>query len=145
MDLDLQYDFTKNLSIISKTTIVRAFNNSINNYLIFAPPDRFQNTLKYKFQPFGRFSGFYVDVSNLYVSHQWRVPPQSDYSTPPPAYALFNAETGTTVKIKKRPLEIIFSVNDITNKSYRDYLDRLRYFSDEPGRNFTLRIKVPLF
>ena len=49
IDFDLQYDFTKSLGLISKTTIVRAFNYSINNYLINVPPDKFLNTLKYKF------------------------------------------------------------------------------------------------
>ena len=145
IDFDLQYDFTKNLGIISKTTIVRAFNYSINNYLINVPPDKFLNTLKYKFLPFGKFSQFYIDVSNLYVLHQWRVPPQSDYAPPPSAYMLFNAEIGTYINVDKRQFEITFSANNITNTSYRDYLDRLRYFSDEMGRNFILRVKVPLF
>ncbi len=145
LDLDLQYDFTKCLSFISKTTIVRAFNYSIDNYLINVPPDKFLNTLKYKFLPFGKFNHFYIDVSNLYVLHQWRVPPQSDYAPPPPAYKLFNAEIGTYINLNKRQFEITFSANNFTNTSYRDYMDRLRYFSNEIGRNFILRVKVPLF
>jgi iron complex outermembrane receptor protein len=27
--------------------------------------------------------------------------------------------------------------------AYRDYMNRFRYFTDEMGRNFTLRVKVP--
>jgi iron complex outermembrane receptor protein len=145
IDFDLNYDFTKSLSFNSKTTIVRAFNYSINNYLINVPPDRFQNTLKYKFLPFGKFSQFYVQFSDLFVLHQWRVPPKSDYVAPPAAYMLLNAEIGANISTRKGQIEISLSANNITNVSYREYLDRLRYFSDEIGRNFILRLKIPLF
>lgn len=145
IDFDLNYDFTKFLSFNSKTTIVRAFNYSINNYLINVPPDRFQNALKYKFLPFGKFSQFYFQFSDLYVLHQWRVPPKSDYIAPPAAYMLLNAEIGANISTRNGQIEISLSANNITNVSYREYLDRLRYFSDEIGRNFILRLKIPLF
>jgi iron complex outermembrane recepter protein len=145
IDFDLNYDFMTQLSLNSKTTIVRAFNYSINNYLINVPPDRFQNTLKYKFLPFGKLNQFYIQFSNLYVLHQWRVPPKSDYTPPPAAYMLFNSEIGTNITTIKGNIEVSISANNLTNTSYREYLDRLRYFSDEIGRNFILRLKVPLF
>ena len=30
------------------------------------------------------------------------------------------------------------------NTTYRDYMDRFRYFTDAIGRNYTLRIKIPI-
>ena len=35
------------------------------------------------------------------------------------------------------------AVNNLTNVAYRDYLDRFRYFADEPGRNIIFRLRVP--
>jgi iron complex outermembrane receptor protein len=145
IDFDLGYDFTNNFSFNSKTTIVRAFNYSINNYLINVPPDRFQNTIKYKLPSWGKCKQPFIDVSNVYVLHQWRVPANSDYAPPPAAYLLFNAEVGTNITMNKHKVEITLSANNITNTSYRDYLDRLRYFSNEMGRNIILRLRIPLF
>ncbi len=35
-----------------------------------------------------------------------------------------------------------FSINNLTNTKYRDYLNRLRFFGDEVGRSYQLSIKV---
>jgi len=145
VDLDMKYRITKHLVFISKTTLVRAFNYSINDYLIFTPADRFQNSLRYEFKPIGKLKKSYIGFSNLYVARQNRVPPNSDFALPPASYTLFNAEIGCLVNWIRRPIEISFMINNIANTAYRDYLDRLRYFADEPGRNFILRLKMPLF
>jgi len=145
LDLDFTWNITKNLSFVSKTTIVRAFNYTINNYLIYTPADRFDNGLKYQWAKLGRLNKPYLNFSNLFVAHQDRVPPNSDYAPPPPAYTLFNVCAGFYFSIAGRETELNLSVLNIANTPYRDYLDRLRYFSYEPGRNIMLRLKIPMF
>ena len=146
IDLDINYHITTQLSFTSKTTIVRAFNYSINDYLIYVPADRFDNGFKYEFKNAGRFKKPYLALSNVYVAHQNLVPSNSyDYAPPPPAYTLFNAGGGFFVMIARHNVEVNITVTDILNTAYRDYLDRLRYFSDEPGRNIMLRLKMPLW
>jgi iron complex outermembrane receptor protein len=145
IDLDFKWRVFKGLYFISKTTLIRAFNYSITDYLIFTPADRFQNTCRYEFKTIKNLQKPYIGFSNLYVAHQNRVPPNSDFAPPPSSYTLFNAEIGSTLYWIKRPIEFSFMVNNIANIAYRDYLDRLRYFADEPGRNFVVRIKMPLF
>jgi outer membrane receptor protein involved in Fe transport len=44
---------------------------------------------------------------------------------------------------KKHPVDLGFSIFNILNTSYRDYLNRFRYFSDEQGRSIAIRINVP--
>ena len=144
-DLDINYHFTPRFSIVSKSTIVRAYNYTIHDYLIYVPADRFDNGLKYEFRNYGKVTKPYLVVSNVYVRHQNRVPLNVDYAPPPPAYTLFNAGFGFFVLTHKRNIEINLTVNNIANTAYRDYLDRLRYFSDEPGRNIMLRMKIPLW
>jgi iron complex outermembrane recepter protein len=34
-------------------------------------------------------------------------------------------------------------VTNLTNVSYRDYLNRFRYYMDDLGRNISLRVMVP--
>jgi iron complex outermembrane recepter protein len=44
----------------------------------------------------------------------------------------------------KQAVEISLSGNNLLNVSYRDYLNRFRYFGDEMGRNIVLRLRLPL-
>ena len=94
IDLDLTYAPFKHLSIESKTSVIRAWNKTIHNYLIFIPADRFDNTLKYSVDSWKKFTDLYCSLQNITVAKQTRVPPNSDYVDPPPGYSLFNANVG---------------------------------------------------
>ena len=77
------------------------------------------------------------------VRNQDRVEENSDYVAPPKAYVLLNAQVTYEFKIREQNVDISLEVNNLLNQSYRDYLNRFRYFSDEIGRNIALKIKVP--
>ena len=61
-----------------------------------------------------------------------------DISTPPDAYHLLNFNTSVDVSSS---LHLGVSVNNVFNTSYRNYLNRLRYYADDLGRNITLQLK----
>ena len=79
----------------------------------------------------------------MVVSKQSRVPLNVDYVAPPKGYALFNIDFGFSIPLKKQSVFVSLSVNNVFNSEYRDYLNRFRYYSNELGRNFTFRIKIP--
>ncbi len=137
----VQYDIHPLVTLQSKTTIVRGFNESINNWLIYMPCDRFENGLVFHLGSIGKLKEPYFSVENVSVSKQIRVPPNSDFVAPPLAYSIFNANAGFTIPIHKNTLNVSFTVNNITNLAYRDYLDHFRYYVDELGINYILRIK----
>ena len=66
-----------------------------------------------------------------------------DISTPPPAYNLFDLYADATFDISnKMSLNVLAGIENIFNTSYREYLNRLRYFADDTGRNITVQIKL---
>lgn len=140
-DISLQYDVLPQLTLQSKTTIVRGYNESIHNWLIGMPCDRFENGVVYHLPAIGKLKHSYLSAENVSVSKQIRVAPNSDYVPPPSAYSLFNAGAGCALPVKKNALDINFTVNNITNTVYRDYLDHFRYYADELGINYVLRLK----
>ena len=141
-DLDLTYRPFKQLSVESKTSIVRGWNKTADDYLIFMPPDRFDNTIQYNIGTWKKFSNAYISLQNVTEAKQTRVPPNSDYVPPPPGYSIFNANAGVATKLGKCPLSIDFGVNNLTNVTYRDYLNRFRYYADDLGISFILRTKL---
>jgi iron complex outermembrane receptor protein len=43
-----------------------------------------------------------------------------------------------------RPMEVVLTVENLLDHSYRDYLSRYKLFVDNPGRDVTLRMRLPL-
>ena len=141
MDAWLHYEITSHLKSTHKINIVRAYNTSDRKYLPFIPSDRFENGLKYEFSDTKYFKESSVDLHVLYVAKQTRLEENSDYKDAPDAYVLLNADAGTSAHIGKQHYEIGVSVNNILNNKYREYMNAFRYFTDEPGRSFVLRLK----
>ncbi|MCK8523594.1 TonB-dependent receptor [Aquimarina sp. D1M17] len=66
-----------------------------------------------------------------------------EINTPPDAYHLLNLDTSMQFKLgKKNELSLGLTVNNIADTTYRNYLNRQRYFADDLGRNFLLRISI---
>ncbi len=142
LDLELRYKILPSLSIDARTSIVRAWNKTIHDYLIFMPADRFDNSLRYDIGKWGRTKNWYVSTGVLTVLKQTRVPPNSDYVPPPDGYTLLNANAGFECPVKNRQLNIELAGYNLANRSYRDYLNRFRYYADDLGINVVLRAKL---
>ena len=65
-----------------------------------------------------------------------------DVSTPPDAYHLLNFSSSITLKsTNNSKITVGLDINNVMNTSYRNYLNRLRYYADDLGRNFLLNLK----
>lgn len=143
VDAMLSYDVMKSLKIISKASWLRAYNKTIDDYLILMPSDRYENELVYELKDFKKVKNTYFGLAVSTVTKQWRTPVNNDFAPPPEGYTLFNFNMGFSIQVKKQLLQIGFSGNNLLNTVYRDYLNRFRYYSDAMGRNFAIRIKIP--
>lgn len=71
------------------------------------------------------------------------VPVEMDISTPPDGYHLLHFYSEMTFKTFRNATAVVaFSVQNIFNTNYRDYLNRQRFFADEMGRNFQIQLKI---
>ncbi|MBD2700415.1 TonB-dependent receptor [Spirosoma sp. BT702] len=157
IDASLTYKLSNRLTITTKNSLLFARNQTDNDYLVFIPPNRSDNSLRYDWNTTNqtRLSNLYVSVSGLYVAQQRRVPEvmarqengqlifTGDFAPPPPAYFLVGAEFGFTTQVGKQTMNVILTGSNLMNVAYRDYLNRFRYFADEPGRNISLKVKLP--
>ncbi|UPQ80706.1 TonB-dependent receptor [Flavobacterium azooxidireducens] len=126
-----------------------------NQPLIDMPPMNISTSIQYK-KP--EWNGLVLELQSESVFRQHRypnfnfeteiivdgefVPVLVDISTPPKAYQLFHFYSEMKFKtFKKLDTTIAFSVQNILNINYRDYLNRQRFFVDEMGRNIQLQLK----
>ena len=123
--------------------------------LVEMPPVNIVNTVRYTQD---NWYGLFFELRNESVFTQTRYPDNNftvplpvgdqfadtlvDISTPPKGYSLFHFSSGMSFKTSdKTGLAINFSVLNIFNTAYRDYLNRQRLYTDDIGRNFQLQLK----
>lgn len=144
IDWQMSYQLTQTLKINHKGSYLYAYDRTQHQFLVMIPPTRLETGAEYQLHDTKHFTDNYVSVSVQTVFEQKNVPPNSDFVPPPPAYTLLNAQIGTNFAIKKQHIKIGLSGNNLLNTTYRDYLDRFRYFADAIGTNVSLRITVPI-
>ena len=133
IDAQVNYQLTPQLSLQQKTSIVHAFNTSQKySYLVNIPANRFEYNITYRWMEDKQ----YINVGLVQVSQQNRVEPGSDYAEPPKGYVLLQANWG--INLKKFDFGI--RISNALNTAYRDYLNRFRYYTDDQGRNISLRV-----
>jgi iron complex outermembrane receptor protein len=142
-DFYLNHKIGRSIELAGKASILRARNIKEKNWLIMMPSDRYEGELTYSFRPYKRIHSSYLSASFQYVTKQWRVPQNADFVDPPSAYYLVNLHASCSFRINQQSVEIGVSVFNLLDQSYRDYLDRFRYFTDAMGRNISFRLKIP--
>jgi iron complex outermembrane receptor protein len=77
----------------------------------------------------------------IQVLKQNRYTAGTDYAPPPKGYILTNIALNAQ-PFKNKPVTIYFSMDNVLNVKYRNYLNRFRYFTDESGRLTTIGINL---
>ncbi|MEO6136021.1 MAG: TonB-dependent receptor [Ginsengibacter sp.] len=137
-----------NLEWQLKYSMLRARNKKIDDWLIMMPADNITNELSWQFKDGSRLTktSFGISIQNTFK--QTRVPDdkygKQDYKEPPPAYTLVDADFSTSFRAGSLPITLYLSGKNLLNTTYRNYLNSLRYFTDEIGRNISVRIKIGL-
>lgn len=161
IDAALEYDITSSLTFRSKASVVRGRDRSFDNPLILMPADNITNTLTYQLPKVGKLKKVFFSLSGRHVAEQ-RLLPQNrepfEGDTPsqnigedqltyeelinaPAGYSVWGFQTGFTLPFHRQSLKISLSIDNMLNAAYRDYLNRFRFFADDLGRSFTLRLK----
>jgi iron complex outermembrane recepter protein len=153
IDLSGNFQIAKSFSLNSKLSYLEAQDISNAQPLILIPANRWENTLRYDIKKTS------FSINNLYVAKQNRVPTKiifkdipaseivfnqygGDFAPPPPAYMLWSAAVSQQFAFDTHhSLGLSLTVSNLLNTTYRDYLNRFRYFSDEMGRNVVFRAK----
>ncbi|RYY57641.1 MAG: TonB-dependent receptor [Chitinophagaceae bacterium] len=148
MDASVLVKPMKDIEWTSRASILRARNRQLDDWLILMPSDRISTEVLYRLPVKGRMTDTYLSGEIQQVFRQTRVPgdkngPQ-DYKAAPDGYALVNLNASTTIGFGNTPVSFSVGVRNLFDRSYRDYMDAMRYFADAMGRNISFRIRVPL-
>lgn len=139
VDVSAQTHFEEAFDYGFNLSIVKAKNITKDEYLPNIPATNVQHYLRYHFA--GNNILDYVKVKHLFQAKQHRYELHSDYASPPPAYHLFDALLASSVTLRsKRTAEFQLAVENVFNATYKDYMDRFRYYAHALGRNISIKI-----
>lgn len=153
-DVSLRYNITERFSYLNKTAFIKGYDADADLPLIDIPAFSTLNSMTYNNENWYNFS---ASLKSEWVFEQNEFPDFNfetlnpttgetvllDISTPPPAYNLFHFYSEASFALSpKTNLNVAFGVNNILNTTYRNYLNRLRFFADDLGRNFTLQLQL---
>ena len=108
--------------------------------LINMPSNNLSASFSYKILEIGRFKNLEITVSDKYVFEQSHLLAFQDFVLPPDAYNLIGVKISTDITVGNSLGTIYISADNLLNVAYRDYLNRLRYFADDLGRNIVLGV-----
>jgi len=143
-----QFDYKGSLSLLQGDDLTN------KNPLIHMPSANFSNSIVYSNNDFHQLK---IGINQKTVLQQNRFPDYNfttlnpatqqqvfvDISSTPPSYTLFGFSTSAVFyPFKKGSMEVGFNIDNLFNISYRENLNRLRYFADDLGRNLNLKIKI---
>ena len=119
-------------------SFVRAKNITDNSYLPHIPSDRFQQSINLDIK---KSKEAYIKLKHTYTARQSRYESNSDFTSPPASYHLFDVVASTKLfKNKNQQVNMLLNIENIFNTSYKDYMDRFRYYAHANGRNISLKI-----
>lgn len=148
-DWDILFDHSKSFTSELKVSYVYATERENRQALLEIPPLNINYALNWKNDHWS--SGLNLN----YTARQWNKPaviePASfqnssdeinldeifDFMPPSGDYLLL----GGNITYKTKQWNISVTADNLLNSSYRVYTDRLRYFSDAPGRNFIIALE----
>ena len=117
--------------------------------LVFLPPNRLTQELAYQAAPNWTWGKLDVSRITLRLTHQytWRqyhLEPEQDFLAPPEGYHLFGAAVEGEGQLGRWQWRWWCRADNLLNTTYRDYLNRQRYFADALGTQVTIGLHVLL-
>ncbi len=122
-------------------SLIRSFERTTKEEILWTPPPSLKSHISHDFYLSNeKKSEMNITLSTEHVFKNKFVDPSFDFLPPPPAFTLVNADFTLKNNLFGNPVQISFSVQNLLNTKYRNYLNRFRYFADEPGRSFDLTL-----
>jgi len=153
VDVDASLKINDLLSLNHQLSIVKGYDKDRDLPLINMPPISTKNEISYNNK---NLNNLKINLESEFVFAQNEYPDNNfeiflpftqttellDVSTPPDAYHLINLNSSIDFKVTENSsLTVGLRVTNLFNTSYRNYLNLLRFYSDDLGRNFLLNLK----
>lgn len=151
LDAEFSSQIVNHLYFDHTFSLTKGYEREPKTPLINMPPVNFSNSLRFEKNRFqATLRQDYVFQQNEFPDTNFEVYlPETettelvDVSTPPEAYQLWGiSATYNFPFVGQSKMQVGMEIQNLFNTSYRDYLNRLRYYADDLGRNIIINTKI---
>lgn len=143
VDAGFTYTWFNHLQTGLNGSYLHAQDLSESEPLLYVPANRVRLSLGYLYKQFAFTRNGLFEIKLNAVARQYRYTDGVDYINPPEGYLLTSVHYAFEWPIGKQQVKVSAGINNLFNTAYRDYLSRFRYFTDDTGINFILRLTIP--
>jgi len=158
LDASVKWNISKFLIYSGKASYLEIEDVKNNDRIVNVPPPQMEHSLSvhgkvgntYNSFITLRIPTFFQQTKSPRTLYPIEVPTNTsnknfDFMPAPSGYTLINLELGLAVPVHHHALLVSFSVENLMNKAYRNYMNRMRYFADETGFNLALRLSYKFY
>jgi len=138
IDFTTYLQATENLRLTAKYAYIKGDNLTDKTPLVFIPANNFSGSIKYDAAKIGVLKNCAFELNGQYVFQQDNLLESQDFAPTPQGYFLLGGQLSGHLTLGHTRLKLFLRGENLLNTRYRDYLNRLRYFADETGRNFVI-------
>jgi len=153
LDASVYFDWTDRWRTDHQFSLVKGRDMDNDAALINIPAANFRNQLKFV-RP--EWRNFEISLVSNYVFRQNEFPPNVvvfspeqqqevllEINTPPDAYHILGLNSKLEFPLgDSLKLTTMLTINNVLNTTYREYLNRQRFFADDLARNIILQLKL---
>lgn len=134
IDLVVVSEFSHHLELNTRFSWMRGAVIGGGRNLTQIPPASVATSLSWAFHDNALLKGARVQLEGMYTASQKHWDAERDFLAPPGDYFLFHIKLSSGFRFSNKLIHAGLAVENLFNLKYRDYLNRFRYFADEPGR-----------
>lgn len=153
-DLSAEVKLSERFAYSGSASYVWARNQDAPDRLPLIPPAEIENEISYTIPRLGSWKSIRTRIVSRSTLKQTRAPrtiyPTEigdqaiagtfDFMPSPEGYTLMGIDITAHLTVGNRELTLSVAADNLLSTVYRNYLNRLRYFADETGRNISIRI-----
>lgn len=142
VDFSSQFNIHPSLYGILRYSYLKGDDTRNHKDLLFMPPNRIFSSFTYQFpKTYAMKKSIKMEAPELEVTNRFVFEQKNtdfykpDFAPAPSQYHLLSCKLSTDVIFTNYKIRCYVKAENMLNTSYRDYLNRLRYFADEMGRS----------
>jgi len=142
------FDFATTYSASDRFNIVGKYSFLVGNDLgndlplIYMPSNNLYGELNHQWPKWGKYQSVEIQLNNRFVFKQNNLLASQDFVGPPNAYNLVGLKISAERQLRRLRLKMMLKAENLLNETYRDYLNRQRYFADGLGFNLIAGLNV---
>ncbi len=141
-DLAATYQATERFNVTGKYSYLNGYDVTNHLPLVYMPSNNLYAGLNYQIPDLGKLQNVGFQINSRFVSEQKNLLPSQDFVVPPESYYLIGLKVSAEKQLPKLGLNMFVRAENLLNETYRDYLNRQRYFADDLGFNLIIGMNI---